>query len=150
MGEAGYSDDNTLFALHTTMFQQYQAVAQQLGVDFVPSVTPGFNDQAVRSACVNNSPLARRTSATAAEDSVFSTFLGLAIPYATNGSLKMIHINTFNEWGEDTQVEPSIVTQPTTFDDSPTGSQYTEGFVYQGYSTTYLDIVRNQIAAAKR
>jgi glycoprotein endo-alpha-1,2-mannosidase len=149
-GIAGYSDDNGFLALQATMYQKYQAVAQQLGVDFVPSVVPGYNDRAVRRTCANNPALARRTSANAAEGSMFASFLkDLALPYANNSQLKMIHITTFNEWHEDTQIEPSVVTGPTTTDTSPTGSQYTQGLVYQGYGTTYLDILRNEIAVAK-
>jgi glycoprotein endo-alpha-1,2-mannosidase len=148
---SGYSDDNGYLALHSTMYSQYQAVAQQLGVDFVPSVSPGFNDRAVRRTCANNPALARRTSATAAEGSMFSSFLGdLALPYAKNTKFKMIHITTFNEWHEDTQIEPSVVAAPTTTDTSPTGTQYTQGLVYQGYGTTYLDVLRSKIAAAQR
>ena len=150
VGTGGYSDNNGFLALHASMFQKYQAVARQLGVDFVPSVTPGYNDRAVRRTCANNPPLARRTSANAAEGSMFNTFLQqLALPYASNAQLKMVHITSFNEWHEDTEIEPSVVTGPTTIDTSPTGSQYTQGLVYQGYGTTYLDILRNQIAAAK-
>lgn len=149
-GIGGYSDDNGFFAMHANAYQQYQAVAQQLGVEFVPSVTPGFNDRAVRRTCANNPALARRTSANAAEGSMFNTFLQqLAIPYATNSQLKMIHITSFNEWHEDTEIEPSVVTAPTTLDTSSTGSQYTQGLVYQGYGTTYLDILRSAIAASK-
>jgi glycoprotein endo-alpha-1,2-mannosidase len=149
-GIAGYSDDNGFLTLQATMYQKYQAVAQQLGVDFIPSVVPGYNDRAVRRICANNPALARRTSANAAEGSMFASFLkDLALPYANNSQLKMIHITTFNEWHEDTQIEPSVVTGPTTTDTSATGSQYTQGVVYQGYGTTYLDILRNEIAAAK-
>lgn len=149
-GYAGYSDDNGFLALHTTMYAEYQAAAQQLGVDFIPSLTPGYNDRAVRQRCANNPALARRTSANAPEGSMFMSFLDdLALPYANNARYKMIHITTFNEWHEDTQLEPSVVTAPTTTDTSPTGMQYTQGLVYQGYGTTYLDILRNAIAAAK-
>ena len=149
--QAGYSDDNGFLALQANMYQQYQAVAQQSGVDFIPSLTPGFNDRAVRRTCANNPALARRTSANATEGSMFTAFLrDLALPYANTSQLKMIHITTFNEWHEDTQIEPSVVTTPTASDNSPTGTQYTQGLVYQGYGTTYLDILRNEISAAQR
>jgi glycoprotein endo-alpha-1,2-mannosidase len=148
--QAGYSDDNGFLALQANMYQQYQAVAQQSGVDFLPSLVPGFNDRAVRRTCANNPALARRTSAAAAEGSMFAKFLNdLALPYANNSQLKMIHITSFNEWHEDTQLEPSVVTAPTSTDTSLTGSQYTQGLVYQGYGTKYLDILRNAIAVAK-
>jgi hypothetical protein len=96
VGYAGYSDDNGYLAFHSMTYKQYQAVAQQLGVDFVPSLTPGDNDRAVRRTCANNPALARRTSATAPEGSMFTSFLrDLALPYANNSQLKMIHISTF-------------------------------------------------------
>src|SRR5262252_7083628 len=97
---------------------------------------PGFNDRATRRTCANHPALARRTSAAASEGSMFNNFLQqLAIPYAANSKLKMIHITSFNEWLEDTAIEPSVVTAPTTLDVSPTGSEFTQGFVYQGYGT---------------
>ena len=149
-GIAGYSDDNGYFTLHSTAYSQYQAAAQALGVEFVPSIMPGFNDRAVRRTCANNPALARRTSAVAPEGSMFAAFLNnLAIPYANTSNFKMIHITTFNEWHEDTEIEPSVATGPTTVDNSTSGTQYTEGLVYEGFGTTYLDILRDGIAAAK-
>jgi hypothetical protein len=69
--------------------------------------------------------LARRTSANA--------FLNeLALPYANNSKLKMVHITSFNEWQQDSEIEPPIVTGPTDTDTSPTGAQCTQGLVYQG------------------
>jgi glycoprotein endo-alpha-1,2-mannosidase len=149
--QAGYSDDSGFLTLQSTKYAEYQAVAQQLGVDFVPSLIPGFNDRAVRRTCANNPALARRTSASAPEGSMFKNFVrSLALPYAKNTRFKMIHITTFNEWHEDTQIEPSVVTAPTTSDTSSTGSQYTQGLLYQGYGTTYLDILRTEIATAQQ
>jgi hypothetical protein len=90
--------------------------------------------------------LFRRRNCTSSGKREFCPFVNdLALPYAKNSQLQMIHITSFNEWHEDTQIEPSVVTGPTTTDTSATGSQYTQGLVYQGYGTTYLDILRNVI-----
>jgi hypothetical protein len=110
---------------------------------------PGFNDRAVRRTCANNPPLARRTSATAAEGSMFRSFLrDIVLPHLQTSKLKMMHITSFNEWREDTDIEPTVITGPTTRDTSPSGIQYTQGLVYQGFGTTYLDILREELANA--
>lgn len=147
-GYGGYSDNNGYLTLHRARYGEYQATAQQLGVDFVASLMPGFNDRAVRRLCANNPALARRTSAAAEEGSLFRSFLrDIALPQALNSRLKMLHITSFNEWHEDTQIEPVIVAPPTTTGTS-TGTQYTQGLLYEGYGTSYLDIIRSEIAAA--
>ena len=51
---------------------------------------------------------------------------------------------SFNEWHEDTQIEPTIITPPTTTDDTPTGTGYTFGYQYEGYGNLYLDILREK------
>jgi hypothetical protein len=56
-------------------------------------------------------------------------------------------VNSFNEWHEDTQIEPTIVAQRTNIDDS--GLQlFTEGHYYEGYSDLYLNILRSATAMA--
>jgi hypothetical protein len=49
-------------------------------------------------------------------------------------------INSFNEWHEDTQIEPTIIAPRTNVDDSGT-QRYTEGHFYEGYGDLYLDIL---------
>lgn len=151
LGYAGFSDDTGYIAMHQQAHNAYAAVAQQLGVEFVSSLTPGFNDRAVRRTCADNPALARVTSAAAGEGSMYESFLrDVVLPTALNTRLKMVHIATFNEWHEDTQIEPSVATAVTTQDTSPSGTQYTQGLPYQGYGTTYMDILRDQIAAAQQ
>ena len=50
-------------------------------------------------------------------------------------------INSFNEWHEDTQIEPTIAAPRTNVDDSGT-QRYTEGHFYEGYGDLYLDILQ--------
>lgn len=147
VGYGGYSDDNGYLAQHATMYDQYTAVTQQLGVEFVGSLMPGFNNRATRRVCMDIPALARRTSATAPEGSMFRSFLrDIVLPHARTSKLKMMHITSFNEWREDSEIEPTVITGPTTQDTSPSGTQYTQGLIYQGYGTTYLDIIREELA----
>ena len=54
-------------------------------------------------------------------------------------------VTSFNEWHEDTQIEPTIGTAGTTnADDSVTGDYYTEGDYYTDYGHLYLEILRNE------
>jgi hypothetical protein len=56
-------------------------------------------------------------------------------------------INSFNEWHEDTQIEPTVVAQRTNVDDSGL-QQYTEGHFYAGYGNLYLNILRSATTLA--
>jgi hypothetical protein len=79
---------------------------------------------------------------------MFGNFLGnIALPHAMNSRTNDPH-TSFNEWHEDTEIEPSVVTPLTTQDTSPTGYQYTQGLIYEGFGTLYMNIIRDQISAA--
>ena len=54
-------------------------------------------------------------------------------------------VTSFNEWHEDTQIEPTMGTAGTTrLDDSVTGDYYTEGDYYTDYGHLYLEILHNE------
>jgi hypothetical protein len=57
----------------------------------------------------------------------------------------MMHTTSFNEWREDSELEPTVISSPTTQDTSASGSQYTPGLVYPGFGTTYFDIIREEL-----
>lgn len=129
--------------------EQWQKAAQQLSVGFVPAVTPGYNDKAVRDG---NSPLSRKIEADAEYGSLFQNMLENAIDTVDKNADNLILINSFNEWHEDTQIEPMRVARPTALNSgafeilsSPnsTAIDYTEGLLYEGYGTRYLDILRD-------
>jgi hypothetical protein len=116
-------------------------MAQSLNVGFVPSISPGFNDSAVRSG----HPAAPRYLTDvpgAAEGSLFSAELNQAVlPNLDPGAGNMLMVSTFNEWHEDTQIEPTILAGPTSADDSGFGA-FTQGYAYSGYGNLYLDQLR--------
>jgi hypothetical protein len=68
----------------------------------------------------------------------------VVLPHTDPDVNDLILVNSFNEWHEDTQIEPTIITPPTTTDDTPTGTGYTAGYQYEGYGNLYLDILRDK------
>ncbi len=78
-------------------YSEWLSVAEELGVGFIPSALPGFDDTAVR---MGNIPLSKSIDR-------FKKQMEIARAYMDK-DLKMIMISTFNEWHEYTNVEPSI------------------------------------------
>jgi hypothetical protein len=120
--------------------------AENIGVDFIPGVSPGYNDTAVRSG---NAPSPRYLIDAAygptKQGSTLSQMLDLAVlPHTDPDINDLIMVNSFNEWHEDTQIEPTIIAPATNTDDTPTGTGYTAGYYYEGYGNLYLDILREK------
>ena len=120
--------------------------AENVGVDFVPGLAPGYNDTAVRPG---NAPSPRYLVDAAygptTQGSTMSEMLDrVVLPHTDPDINDLILVNSFNEWHEDTQIEPTIITPATTTDDTPTGTGYTAGYQYAGYGNLYLDILREK------
>ncbi len=77
-------------------YEEWQAVATQENVDFIPKVMPGFDDTAVRPQA--NHPVIPRTVTD------FGDYCQEALNFLPDNNL--ILINSWNEWHEYTQVEP--------------------------------------------
>ena len=122
---------------HFQRSKEWKEVAAEQNCAFIPSVSPGYNDLGVRPEN-GNGPLSRQLSANAAEGSLFRTALryGRRLVEARIGNLIMV--NSFNEWHEDTQIEPAqgvSTSLPETL---------THGIEYVGYGELYLNILREE------
>jgi len=62
------------------------------------------------------------------------------------GTTSPTAVSVFNEWREDSEIEPTVMTGPGTRDTGASGNQYTQGLVYQGYGTTHPDIILEELA----
>jgi len=107
-----------------------------LGKKFIPAVTPGFNNRSL-------SPMSRKFNDESNEfGTLFSTMLDRAKTSADSND--MIMITSWNEWHEDTEIEPTISAPPTNIDDSNTTQNYTQDLYYNGYGMLYLNILRDK------
>jgi hypothetical protein len=71
----------------------------------------------------------------------------VVLPHTDPDIDDLILVNSFNEWHEDTQIEPTIISPMTNTDNTPTGMGYTAGYYYEGYGNLYLDILREKTLA---
>ena len=113
---------------------QWKVQAALQDCSFIPSVTPGFNDRGVRIE-ENHLPLSRKLSPADDFGSLFRASLGHAMTQVDPKADNLIVVTSFNEWHEDTQIEPvtgSMTNEPY---------NYTVGIEYDGYGTLYLDIL---------
>ena len=114
-------------------------------IDFIPAISPGYNDRSVRGDLISSHwPCSRKLNNESNEfGSLFTGMIDRLVP-----GVEMIMINSWNEWHEDTQIEPTTVAAPTNLDDGLTTSYYagwyTEGVYHEGYGMRYLDILRDQ------
>ncbi len=132
---------NRLKANYTTA----RRLANSVGTAFIPAVSPGFNDRAVREGHAGRARYfkdARKSR----EGDVFREMLrNVGLPLVDPRCENMIMVTSFNEWYEDTQIEATAGTEsPSRKDDSESGTFYTEGETYADYGTLYLDILREE------
>lgn len=140
MGATGYAGQAKVDAYYAAQ-AGWKALADSVGTDYAPAVSPGFNDRGVRSG---HAPLSRKLTQNDAFGSLFRAMLQRAKTLTDPDIGHMILVTSWNEWHEDTQIEPVKEASPTSVDNSPSGTDYTGGLSYEGYGTRYLDILREE------
>ena len=116
--------------------RDWKRLASLQSCTFIPAVTPGYNDRGKR-LDANHSSLSRRLTERDEHGSLFRALLDQARFLVDASTSNLLMVNSFNEWHEDTQIEP-VVGESTVlpFD-------LTQGVEYQGYGELYLNILRN-------
>lgn len=122
---------------HFQRAREWQSLAAEQKCAFIPSVSPGYNDLAVRPD-KEHGPLSRRLTANDPPGSLFKTALQYARKLVDANIDNLIMVNSFNEWHEDTQIEP-VKGQTTNLPES-----ITQGVEYEGYGELYLNILREE------
>jgi len=128
-----------------TNFRDARKAANSVNVGLIPAAAPGFNDKGVRSGH-DGAPRYFEDDPQSVEGDVFRAVLReVVLPQIDPLGANMIMITSFNEWHEDTQIEPTAGTAcKTNKDDSLSGHKYTQGDYYTDYGNLYLDILRQE------
>jgi glycoprotein endo-alpha-1,2-mannosidase len=136
----GYGTDSAFIGDSGALYRNY---ADATGVPLVPGVIPGYNDRGTRLS-VDHFAIPRRFAADRAEGSFFAEQIErIGKPFA-DGGLRMILVTSWNEWNEDTAIEP-VAPAPATADDRSGAQRITQGYTYEGYDSTYVDLVRERL-----
>lgn len=143
--QRGYGAESTFIQDVGAQYAAYRRASKE-GAYFVPGILPGYNDRGVR-LNVNHYAIPRQWSPGAAEGTFFEeAFDRLGFPFMDE-RLNMLLITSFNEWNEDTAIEPLRLAAASSKDGSRSGSAYTEGYTYAGVGPRYLEVVRDKVVA---
>jgi hypothetical protein len=115
-------------------FQNHKKAIAVNGTRFMSNAIPGYNDRAVRLEA-DNYPIPRRVHADSAEGSTFGQLLDVAVQEGDSalGSA----ICSWNEWWEDSQIEPTVIKAPSD-KDGTADLAYSKGYRYEGYGAELL------------
>jgi len=129
----GFAGQNTVNAFFKTQ-SKWKSIANKLNCGFIPTVTPGFNDMAVRDG---HYPLSRKLTSSSNFGTLFQAMLKQAVKMVDKKAGGILMVTSFNEWHEDTQIEPVAAQDYISVD-----NYYGTGLEYEAYGERYLDILR--------
>jgi hypothetical protein len=112
-------------------------------VPVIPDISSGFNDRGFR--LLTNHPAQPRQWLPGASpaSTLDHLFRCVALP-EVDPALPMVMVTSWNDWNEDTGIEP-IAGTPTAIDDSPSRNAFTQGYVYGGEGRTALQALRSDV-----
>lgn len=138
---AGYAGTAVHLAENANLYNLYKSLAPD--VPIVPGVLPGYNDRGHRLA-IDHYAIPREVAPGAGQGSFLREFFEkIGLPFADE-ELQMITITSWNEWNEDTQIEPMVAAEPSSRDER--GGAYSQGYAYGGSGFEALDVVREMAA----
>ena len=131
-------------------YRQAKKAANSVGTAFMPAIAPGYNDTAVRKGHPGRARYFTDVDNSKEGDIFREMIRQAALPNIDSSCNNMIMITSFNEWYEDSQIEATAGTSPSSStDDSDSGSYYTGGQKYTDYGYLYLDILKEEISKSK-
>jgi len=138
MGAKGYVGQAAVDRYYAAQ-SDWRELAHAEGAAFIPAATPGFNDKGVRHG---HEAVSRKLNERAEFGSLFRAMLAQAVNYTDESTRRILLITSWNEWHEDTQIEPVAEGEVTHVDGSETGKAFSDGLEYEGYGERYLEVLR--------
>ena len=138
----GYPSETNYFGELGVAIKNWQDAAQSVGVQVIPNINPGFNSKQIS---FDTYAFPRPFGIGASQESVFEYYIKTTRSFV-DPELKMLMITSWNEWHEDTQIEPSVETTVTELDISSSSNDYTQGYEYGGYGFRNLDLIRTLLS----
>lgn len=130
-GYAGQSAVNAFFKTQS----RWKSMGNKLNKGFIPTVAPGFNDMAVRDG---HYPLSRKLTLSSEFGTLFKAMLKQAVRMVDNKADRILMVTSFNEWHEDTQIEPVAEQKYISVD-----NYYGTELEYEAYGEKYLNILNS-------
>jgi glycoprotein endo-alpha-1,2-mannosidase len=112
-------------------------------VPVIPDVEPGFNDRGFRLLTEHPAQPRQWLPGSDSGSSLDHFFRCVAIP-ELDPSLPIVMLTSWNDWNEDTGIEP-IGGTPTSADDSASHVQYTQGYRYGDEGRSALKTLRSDV-----
>ncbi len=143
---SGYPGDTNVIADQLSLMARYRD-ATGGKVPVIPSISPGYNDRGVRLSIDHPAQPRQWLPGEGPSSTLDHFFRQFALP-SVDPRVPMIFITAWNEWNEDTGVQP-VPGTPTSRDDSPTGTEYTQGYTYGGEGDSALVVLHHDVACAE-
>lgn len=131
----GYLQQGDVQRYYELEQSEWKPIVNEHHCAYIPSVSPGYNDLGVRPEA-KHIPLSRSLFGDVS-GSLFQTAVTSARTLVDSSASNVLMVNSFNEWHEDSQIEP-VAGEPESV---PFNLTY--GLSYHGYGTLYLDILRS-------
>ncbi|HEY3842332.1 MAG TPA: glycoside hydrolase family 99-like domain-containing protein [Acidimicrobiales bacterium] len=142
----GYSGLTDIVTDERNLLKRY-CLASGGKVPVIPDVSPGYNDRGVRLTTGHPAQARQWVPGAGPASTLDHLFRQVAVPIV-DPRAPLIFITAWNDWNEDTGVEP-VPGVPTTRDDSPSGRAYTQGLRYGEEGDSAFTVLRKDIGAAR-
>jgi hypothetical protein len=122
-------------------FNKFSRIAGELNIGFIPNAMPGFNNRGfIQTRTTISPPILPReiTDDKENEGTTYQVFLHLAKKHL-DPKLNILMITSFNNWMQDTQIEP-LTSDFITPCSSP--AEFTDNYPYYPYHDLYLRLTK--------